>query len=106
MKSLGLEPLFDKITIINEPANRNHIVEIIKNMANDLGCEKAIMIGDSPSKDMVAANEAGIPGIWANFYSHNTVADIECINNKAATWAANIYAFVQLPSVLESLEEK
>jgi len=53
---------------------------------------------------MKIANQAGIPGIWANFTSKNTQQQIEIINQQAVIPTASIYALAQLPSVLETLE--
>jgi putative hydrolase of the HAD superfamily len=83
LKDVGLYDKFDQVTISSHVGYEKPSPEIFKIAADRLGVQlrSSIYVGDSPEKDVIAANNAGMRGILIarnglNFQNLETIVDL------------------------------
>ena len=65
----GLNPLFERVFIseaIGKPKPHRAFYDYIAEQIPDFACDKALMIGDSLTADVMGANHVGMDSVWYN----------------------------------------
>jgi putative hydrolase of the HAD superfamily len=92
IENLGVAHYFESIIISGEVGEQKPSANLINRIKSELNCEKAFVVGDMVIKDILGANMAGVPGIWANIKPSSLPKSIAALNAGSVTLDSSIYA--------------